>query len=122
VRGIFWMLDNGAKRKDLPRKFGSLNAVHRCFQGWVHGRIFENIMRDAGQLVEEQGEYRLYECFIDGTFGKARGGGDGIGCTKAGKGVKSWSWSMREAFPSRLTRCPHRRTSPRWCKDFSTSC
>ncbi len=30
----------------------------------------------------------MYECFIDGTFCKARGGGDGIGCTKAGKGVK----------------------------------
>jgi CheY-like chemotaxis protein/transposase len=38
--------------------------------------------------LEDRGEYRLYECFIDGTFSKARGGGDGIGCTKAGKGVK----------------------------------
>ena len=25
---------------------------------------------------------------MDGTFSKAKGGGDGIGCTKAGKGVK----------------------------------
>ena len=30
----------------------------------------------------------MYECYIDGTFSKARGGGDGIGKTKAGKGVK----------------------------------
>lgn len=45
-------------------------------------------MRDCGRLVEERGEYRLYECFVDGTFCKARGGGDGIGVTKAGKGVK----------------------------------
>src|SRR5690606_19148541 len=45
-------------------------------------------MREAGRCVEERGRYKLYECFIDGTFAKAKGGGDGIGCTKAGKGVK----------------------------------
>jgi transposase len=45
-------------------------------------------MREAGSLVEENGGYEVYECFIDGTFSKARGGGDGIGKTKAGKGVK----------------------------------
>jgi transposase len=88
LRGIFWILDNGAKWKDLPRKFGSKSAVHRWFQEWVHAGVFEGILRDAGQLVEERDGYRLYECFIDGTFCKARGGGDGVGLTKAGKGVK----------------------------------
>ena len=88
LRGIFWILDNGAKWKDLPRRFGSKSAVHRWFQTWVRDGVFENIMRDAGELVEERGGYRLYECFIDGTFCKAKGGGDGVGLTKAGKGVK----------------------------------
>ena len=88
IAGIFWILDNGAKWKDLPRRFGSKSAVHRHFQQWVRQGVFERLMRDAGRLVEDRGEYRLYECFIDGTFAKARGGGDGIGCTKAGKGVK----------------------------------
>jgi len=88
IAGIFWILDNGAKWKDLPREFGSKNVVHRCFKRWVEAGVFERIMRDAGRLVEDRGEYRLYECFIDGTFSKAKGGGDGIGCTKAGKGVK----------------------------------
>ena len=31
LRGIFWILDNGAKWKDLPRRFGSKSAVHRWF-------------------------------------------------------------------------------------------
>ena len=88
LQGIFWMLDNGAKWKDLPAQFGSKSAVHRWFQKWVHDGVFESIMRDAGRLVEERGAYKLYECFIDGTFSKAKGGGDGIGCTKVGKGVK----------------------------------
>ena len=88
VQGVFWILDNGAKWKDLPREFGSKSAVHRYFQKWVQDGVFEMLMREAGRLVEERGAYRLYECFIDGTFSKAKGGGDGIGCTKAGKGVK----------------------------------
>ncbi len=88
VRGIFWMLDNGAKWKDLPDKFGSKSTVHRWFKKWVEDGVFESIMRDAGRLVEERGEYKLYECFVDGTFSKAKGGGDGIGCTRVGKGVK----------------------------------
>lgn len=88
IRGIFWILDNGAKWKDLPRRFGSKSTVHRWFQAWVRDGVFERIMREAGRFVEDKGGYRLYECFIDGTFSKAKGGGDGVGCTRAGKGVK----------------------------------
>lgn len=88
IQGIFWILDNGAKWKDLPAEFGSKSTVHRWFQRWVRQGVFENIMRDAGRLVEQRGQYRLYESFVDGTFSKARGGGDGIGCTRVGKGVK----------------------------------
>lgn len=88
IAGIFWVLDNGAKWKDVPREFGTPSTVHRWFQRWTEEGVFERLMRAAGQQVHEEGGYRLYECFIDGTFAKARGGGDGIGATKAGKGVK----------------------------------
>lgn len=88
LAGIFWILDNGAKWKDLPRRFGSKSAVHRWFSTWVKAGVFEALMREAGRLVEERGGYRLYECFIDATSSKAKSGGDGVGLTKAGKGVK----------------------------------
>jgi len=74
--------------KDLPRQFGCKSSVHKYFTLWVRSGVFEALMRDAGALVEERNGYRLYECFVDGTFSKAKGGGDGIGLTKAGKGVK----------------------------------
>ena len=32
--------------------------------------------------------FKLYECFIHGTFAKARGDGDGIGYTRVGKDLK----------------------------------
>ena len=88
LRGIFWMLDNGAKWKDLPARFGSKSTVHRWFAKWVRDGVFEKLLQSAGRCVERRGEYRLYECFIDATFSKAKGGGDGIGVTRVGKGVK----------------------------------
>ncbi|MGA4644939.1 transposase [Limisphaera sp. 4302-co] len=57
--GIFWLLDNGAKWKDLPRRFGSKSAVHQAFQRWGREGVFERLLQEAGQLVEERGEYRL---------------------------------------------------------------
>ncbi len=88
IAGIFWMLDNGAKWKDLPARFGTKSSVHRAFQRWVEMGAFEELLASLGTMVEERNGFRLYECFIDGTFAKAKGGGEGIGCTKVGKGVK----------------------------------
>ena len=88
LAGIFWILDNGAKWKDLPRRFGAKSTVHRWYAKWTREGVFERILLNAGRLVEERGGYKLYECFIDATFSKAKGGGDGLGCTKVGKGVK----------------------------------
>lgn len=88
IAGIFWILDNGAKWKDLPAEFGTKSSVHRAFKRWVEMGAFEQLLAALGQMVEERDGFKLYECFVDGTFSKAKGGGDGIGCTKAGKGVK----------------------------------
>lgn len=88
IQGIFWILDNGAKWKDLPREFGSKSTVHRWFRSWVQDAVFDKLMARAGKLVEQREGFKVYECYVDGTFAKAKGGGDGIGCTRAGKGVK----------------------------------
>jgi transposase len=88
LRGIFWILDNGAKWKDLPREFGAKSTVHDWFLRWAKAGVFDRLMREAGRCVEERDGFKLYECFIDATFSKARQGGDGIGVTKLGRGVK----------------------------------
>lgn len=109
VAGIFWILDNGAKWKDLPRRFGSKSTVHRWFKKWVEAGVFECIMRDAGRLVEERGGYRLYECFVDAAFSKAKGGGDGIGKTKVGKGVKIMVLVDARGLPVAIDTAPANR-------------
>ena len=88
IEGIFWILDNGAKWKDLPAQYGSRATVHRWFAKWARAGVFESLMQKAGQCIEQQGGFKLYECFVDGTFSKAKSGGDQIGLTRVGKGSK----------------------------------
>lgn len=109
VAGIFWILDNGAKWKDLPSRYGSKSTVHRWFKKWVEAGIFESLLRDAGCLVEERKGFRVYECFIDATFSKAKGGGDGIGCTKVGKGMKIMILVDARGLPVAVDTAPANR-------------
>lgn len=98
-RGIFWILDNGAKWKDLPGECGSKSTVHRWFQQWVNEGVFDRIMREAGRCVETRGVSRLYECLIDGALVMARGGGNGIDCTEAAKTGKIMVLVDARGFP-----------------------
>lgn len=88
IAGIFWILDNGAKWKDLPAEFGTKSSVHRAFKRWEKMGAFAQLLVSLGQMIEKRNGFKLYECYIDGTFAKAKGGGDEIECTKVGKGVK----------------------------------
>jgi len=124
IGGIFWILDNGAKWKDLPAQFGTKSAVHRAFQRWVNLGAFEALLAAMGSIIEERNGFKLYECHIDGTFSKARGGGDGIGCTKAGKGVKIMIMVDRKGLPIAVntgSASPHESTLVEPLFDFMIS-
>ena len=124
LKGIFWVLDNGALRKDLPEEFRSKSTVHLWFKKWVEDGVFEMLMRAAGRCIEGQGGYKLYECFVDGTFSKAKGGGDGIGCTRAGKGVKIMIMMDARGLPVAVSTCsasPHETKVVQELFDFMLS-
>ncbi|MEP0845262.1 MAG: IS5 family transposase [Phycisphaerae bacterium] len=119
--GIFWILDNGAQWKDLPRQFAAKSAVHRYFQRWVREGVFERILRDAGRVVEERDGHRLYECFIDGAFSKARGGGGGLGRGHLEYGVKIMVLVDARGLPvaiETLSATPHESRLVRRLFDF----
>ena len=44
IRGIFWILDNGAKWKDLPRRFGSKSTVRVPTQRHLPGGSGESLI------------------------------------------------------------------------------
>jgi len=58
----------------LPEEYGTKSSVHRRFQIWVQTGAFENILLRLGEIVQEKEGYKLYECYINGTFSKAKGG------------------------------------------------
>ena len=74
LRGIFWVLDNGAKWKDLPRALGAKSTVHRTFQRWVEEGAFEALLRQAGRMAEEHKGFKLCERCIDGNIQQSQRG------------------------------------------------
>ncbi|MFO0837459.1 MAG: hypothetical protein U1D55_02965 [Phycisphaerae bacterium] len=67
------LLDTRQRRQveGLAARVRRQEPVHRYFQRWVRDGIFERILRQAGRVAEERDGFKLYECFIDGTFAKA---------------------------------------------------
>ena len=43
VNGIVWILRSGAAWRDLPARYGTWNAVYKCFCKWQETGLFEKI-------------------------------------------------------------------------------
>ena len=43
VNGIVWILRSGAAWRDLPARYGTWNAVYKCFSTWQETGLFEKI-------------------------------------------------------------------------------
>jgi len=67
---------------------GFWSCVHRRFQRWCEQEVLRQILIEVANALREQGFIDQREAFIDATFAAAKGGGDEIGPTKRGKGVK----------------------------------
>ncbi|MFO0839909.1 MAG: transposase [Phycisphaerae bacterium] len=87
LQGIFWILDNGEMERP-PAPVRKQKHRSSLVPNLDHGRRVRAHPARGRPVRRARGGYKLYECYIDATFAKAKGGGDGIGCTKAGKGVK----------------------------------
>jgi transposase len=87
IAGIFWVLDHGAKWKDLPARFGSKSTVHRWFLTRVKAGVFESLMQAAGALWKTPAGCASTNVSSMALLPRPRVG-DGIGCTRVGKGVK----------------------------------
>jgi transposase len=107
LAGIFWGLGNGAKWKDLPKSFGSKSSVHRWFTRWVKDGVFEKILHALGRFVDEEGRFRLYECFVSP---KPRVAGMASVAPRPEKESKSLSLWTPKGLPVAVSTCsasPH---------------
>ncbi|MGQ0530722.1 MAG: IS5 family transposase [Panacagrimonas sp.] len=85
---VLWILNTGAQWAMLPQCYPNYKTVHRRFQQWCRQEVLRGVLTQLANDLREQGVIDERESFIDATFAFAKGGGDEVGLTKRGKGVK----------------------------------
>lgn len=74
LNAILWILRTGAPWKDLPTRYPPRSTVHRRFQEWTRSGVLDRVLQALYELLADQGQLNLSECFIDATFASAKKG------------------------------------------------
>jgi hypothetical protein len=75
-----------------------------CFrQQWCENEVIRGALTERANTLREFGAIDESECYIDATFATAKGGGDQIGPTKCGQGVKIMAIVDRHGLPLAVT-------------------
>ena len=99
LEAVLWILNTGAQWHMLPQCYPNYKTVHRRFQSWCRNEVLRDVMTDLANSLRDEGALDESECFIDATFASAKGGGEEIGPTKRGKGVKIMAIVDRHGLP-----------------------
>ena len=99
LEAVLWILNTGAQWHMLPQCYPNYKTVHRRFQNWCRDEVLRDVMTDLANTLRDEGALDESECFIDPTVASAKGGGDEIGPTKRGKGVKIMAIVDRQGLP-----------------------
>ena len=99
LEAVLWVLNTGAQWHMLPQCYPNYKIVHRRFQNWCRNEVLRDILVSSANTLREQGEVDESECFIDAMFASAKEGGEEIGPTKRGKGVKIMGIVDRHGLP-----------------------
>jgi len=100
LQGILWILQTGARWKDLPQDYPPYQTCHRRFQEWSRSGTINRVLVAIAQDMEERGKLDLSECFIDGTFASAKKGEVLSGRRNVGKAARSWAFRTSLVFRS----------------------
>src|SRR5258706_9703994 len=110
LNGILWILRTGAPWKDLPERFPPYQTCHRRFQQWARTGLMKSILEALAADLRARGRIDLSECFIDGSFASARGGGSMWVPPSGARARSSWRWQTPPVFLSPPPHALLRRT------------
>lgn len=99
LEAVLWILNSGAQWHWLPQCYPNYKTVHRRFQRWCRNEVLRAVLTDLANALRDEGALDESECFIDASFSSAKGGGDQIGPTRRGKGVKILAIVDRHGLP-----------------------
>lgn len=88
LEAVLWILNTGTQGQFLPQCYPNYKTVHRRFQQWCQREVLCEVLTQLANMLREDGTIDERESFIDATFAAAKGGGDAVGLTKRGTGVK----------------------------------
>ena len=88
LEGILWILRTGARWQDIPVDLPSGSTCWRRLQEWAGDEVLAAIHSILIEELDDAGKLDLSELLGDATFIRAKKGGDDVGKTKAGKGMK----------------------------------
>src|SRR5512139_1390190 len=94
-----WILNTGAQWPLLPQCYPNDKTVHRRFQQWCEREVLRDIVTQLANALRDEGALDERESFIEATFAAAQGGGEAVGLTKRGKGVKILAIVDRHGLP-----------------------
>jgi putative transposase len=86
LNGIIFRGRTGCQWNQLPIEFGDDSSVHRALTRWVGCGLFEKLWSMLLVECDELGEVDWQWQSADGTMGKARHGGDGVGRNPTDRG------------------------------------
>lgn len=95
MEGILWVLNNGARWRDLPKEFPSYQTCHNLFQEWQRQDVFEDIFQTL--LANKNISKNINEAtlgFIDGTFVPAKKGARSLAEVTKEKAAQLWPSAM----------------------------
>jgi transposase len=103
LEAVLWVLNTGAQWHMLPQSYPNYKTVHRRFQQWCQNEVIRSAMTDLANLLRREDGIDESECYIDATFASAKGGGEEIGPTERGRGVKIMAIVDRQGLPLAVT-------------------
>lgn len=99
LEAVLWILNTGAQWHMLAQAYPNYKTVHRRFQRWCQDEVLRAVLTDLANTLREQCAIDESECFIDATFASGKRGGEQIGPTRRGKGVKIMAIVDRHGLP-----------------------
>jgi len=111
--GVLWVLQTGAPWHALPsgpRGYPPYQTCHRRFQQWVRAGALERVVRALATALERRGALDLTECFVDGSFVRAKRGGPPSPSPRGGRARAGWRSATGTAARSRPSSPARSRT------------
>ena len=74
LNGIVWVLRNGARWEEVPRRYAHPSTCWRRLRRWQEEGVWERVLQTLLGLLDEQGRLTWGRALLDGSFAPAKRG------------------------------------------------